>query len=143
MSQDLQFIDPLQTRRAGEHRRVPHGEVIVVAEAEGELSSGFEGKGAVAVQLNFVAQFGSFRQHLWAKQQHGLDKPGLYLGGQICLSCDSLTVEAALGGVNPPETNRSLMVSARRGLWQEMRASTVGSSQSISAHHTADEIPDR
>jgi hypothetical protein len=62
------------------------GEVIVVARAEGERSPGFEGKGTVAVQLNFIAPFRTFRQHLRAKQQHGLDKPGFYLGGQICLS---------------------------------------------------------
>jgi hypothetical protein len=86
MSQDLWFIDRLETWRAGEYRWVPQGEVIVVAGAEGELSSGFEGKGTVAVQLNFIASFRTFRQHLRAKQQHGLDKSGLYFGGQTSLS---------------------------------------------------------
>jgi hypothetical protein len=56
MSQDVWFIDRLQTWRAGEYRWVPRGEVIVVAGAECELSSGFEGEGTVAVQLNSPIQ---------------------------------------------------------------------------------------
>lgn len=34
------------------------------------------------VQLDFVAPFSTFRQHLRAKQEHGFDEPGLKLGGQ-------------------------------------------------------------
>ena len=81
-------VDGRVVRKRGQrlrYRWVPQSEVIVVAGAEGELSTRFEGKGTVAVQLNFVAPLRTFRQHLRGKQQHGLDKPGLYLGGQICL----------------------------------------------------------
>jgi hypothetical protein len=44
------------------------GEVILVAGAEGELSSALKARATVAVQLNFVAPFRSFRLEVPARR---------------------------------------------------------------------------